>query len=169
MDTETTGDKLLPVTHAEAKEIAQRLINSHFRQEPHARVSIPARPDHDDDLRLVQYIAEQERALTAAPVDHARAEAWEPISTMPLCDDEMWFCRGDVFEGPRPPNADEADYWDWWCYAKPPKLPRLTGKPEGDDKLTRQNAEKYLAWLDAGNIGKHFDLERPLPASEDGA
>lgn len=47
------------ISHDEAGEIAKRLINSHFRLEPHARVSIPARPDYDDDLLILAYIEQQ--------------------------------------------------------------------------------------------------------------
>lgn len=50
-----------PISHDEAREIAQRLINSHFRRKPHARVSIPAKPDHDDDLLISAYIEQQRR------------------------------------------------------------------------------------------------------------
>lgn len=67
-----TNDALKPVTHMEAHEAAQRLINSHFRQEPHARVSIPARPDYDDDLRIMRYIEEQEARA------HPQADAPAP-------------------------------------------------------------------------------------------
>ena len=31
---------------------------------------------------------------------------------------------------------------------------------QGPSKLTRDRAVAYLAWLDAGNVGKHFDMER---------
>ena len=58
------------VPHSEAKEIAQRLINSHFHQEPCARVGIPARPNYDDDLLILAYIEQQESALKA---ERARA------------------------------------------------------------------------------------------------
>jgi hypothetical protein len=50
-----------PISHEEAYEVARRLTNSHFRREPCARVSIPARPDYDDDLLLIAYIKQQER------------------------------------------------------------------------------------------------------------
>lgn len=30
---------------------------------------------------------------------------------------------------------------------------------QGDTSLTKAEAQRYLAWLDAGNIGKHFGLE----------
>jgi hypothetical protein len=47
------------IDHDEAREIASRLINSHFRKEPQARVGIPARPDYDDDLLISTYICQQ--------------------------------------------------------------------------------------------------------------
>lgn len=53
-----------PISHAEAEQCAQRLINSHFRNSDHARVSIPARPDYDDDLVLLAYIHQQSRVAT---------------------------------------------------------------------------------------------------------
>lgn len=31
---------------------------------------------------------------------------------------------------------------------------------QGSSKLTREEAEAYLAWLDAGNVGTHFTMER---------
>jgi hypothetical protein len=63
MTTEEQGRRLAGISHEQARESAQRLINSHFRQEPHARVSIPARPGHDDDLIIMAYI--EQHAATA--------------------------------------------------------------------------------------------------------
>lgn len=48
-----------PVSHADAAEVAQRLINSHFRNGDGARISIPCRPDHDDDCLILAYIEQQ--------------------------------------------------------------------------------------------------------------
>jgi hypothetical protein len=48
------------ISHDEARESAQRLINSHFGSEPVARATIPANPDGDDDLILLAYIKQQE-------------------------------------------------------------------------------------------------------------
>ena len=31
---------------------------------------------------------------------------------------------------------------------------------QGPSHLTRQEAEKYLAWLDAGNVGTHYQVEK---------
>lgn len=54
-----------PISHDEAREAMQRLVNSHFNNPrdkyEHARMSIPANPDRDDDLVLSAYI-EQQRA-----------------------------------------------------------------------------------------------------------
>lgn len=49
------------ISHTEAREAMQRLVNSAFRNgsEP-ARFGIPARPDYDDDLVLSAYIRQQE-------------------------------------------------------------------------------------------------------------
>lgn len=61
---------------------------------------------------------------------------WQSIHTAPDSDDLLWFCRGDTFEGPRKHWFDDADYWDWWCYTKPPSLPTsssfLAPDPEAD-------------------------------------
>ncbi len=44
-------------THDEAKQILSRFNNSHWNNDgAHARYSIPARPDHDDDIKLSTYI-----------------------------------------------------------------------------------------------------------------
>ncbi len=37
----------------------------------------------------------------------------------------------------------------------------------GNSALTREEAERYLAWLDAGNIGKHFQMGQ-LPLEPEG-
>lgn len=73
MTDEPESEKLMPVTHMEAHDAAQRLINSHFRQEPGARVSIPARPDYDDDLRIMRYIEEQAARAPSPGEDDLRA------------------------------------------------------------------------------------------------
>lgn len=51
------------VPHDEAKQIAQRLINSAFGNDNRARFSIPCRPDHDDDCLIMAYIDQQTAAL----------------------------------------------------------------------------------------------------------
>jgi len=51
------------VPHVEATAIATRFCNSHFNNPPpaeHARVSIPANPERDDDLLLFAYIRQRE-------------------------------------------------------------------------------------------------------------
>lgn len=47
------------ISHSEAVDIARRLVNSHFGQEPGAIASIPAHPDYDDDLLIGAYIRQQ--------------------------------------------------------------------------------------------------------------
>lgn len=58
--TETQKMRGRPVTHAEARAAALRLINSHFRQPDGARCTIPRDP-MDDDILICDYIDEQEK------------------------------------------------------------------------------------------------------------
>lgn len=55
-----------PISHDEARAIADRLIASHFRKHDseNARITIPADPERDDDLLIGAYILQQ-RAATA--------------------------------------------------------------------------------------------------------
>jgi len=48
-----------PVTHEEARKSALRLINSHFHNPNGAIASIPVQTT-DDDVMIMDYIAEQE-------------------------------------------------------------------------------------------------------------
>ncbi len=53
-------DACYPVSHKEAQEILQRFFDGHFNNKgPGPRISIPARIDYDDDLRLHAYIRQQ--------------------------------------------------------------------------------------------------------------
>jgi hypothetical protein len=36
----------------------------------------------------------------------------------------------------------------------------------GHTSLSKVEAEKYLAWLDAGNVGTHFSMRTPRPAAK---
>lgn len=69
------------VTHEEARESARRLINSHFRQEPSARIGIPARPGYDDDLIITRYI-EQQQALATQPPPSAATMSVETAAAL---------------------------------------------------------------------------------------
>lgn len=61
-----------PVSHDEARAILSRFVNSHFKNPgEHARVSIPADPRRDDDLRMAAYIA-QCRARDAATTSNGQ-------------------------------------------------------------------------------------------------
>lgn len=64
-DAEATGE----VTVQEARAIAQRFINGHFNNagKEHPRVSIPADPKRDDDIRLMAFITQ---AVARRGVDH---------------------------------------------------------------------------------------------------
>jgi hypothetical protein len=68
------------ISHSEARESAQRLVNSHFHQEPHARIGIPARIDYDDDCLIYAYIEQQERKdtmKTVAEIVHDYSNSYE--------------------------------------------------------------------------------------------
>lgn len=60
------------ITHDEALEIARRLIAGSFRRDgerletkDQPRFSIPCRPDHDDDTRMLAYINQQKAEHSA--------------------------------------------------------------------------------------------------------
>lgn len=55
------------VGHDEAEAILHRFCNSHFGSGERARVSVPADPLRDDDVRLLAYIAQQRRADDERP------------------------------------------------------------------------------------------------------
>lgn len=56
-----------PISHDEAREAMQRLVNSAFRNgHERARFGIPARPDYDDDLVLSAYIKQQRERDTTS-------------------------------------------------------------------------------------------------------
>ena len=56
------------IPHAGAREAISRLVNSHFHNErEHGRFGIPARPDYDDDLVLMAYVAQREAAEASPP------------------------------------------------------------------------------------------------------
>lgn len=58
-----TWEYVRPVGHAEAKEVALRLIAGAFdREDSRPHFSIPCRPDHDDDCLILAYIFQQEIA-----------------------------------------------------------------------------------------------------------
>lgn len=37
---------------------------------------------------------------------------------------------------------------------------------QGTSSLTRTKAEQYLAWMDAGNIGRHYEFEKVIQHKE---
>lgn len=76
-----------PISHTEAREIAARLIHSMFRRDDadHARASIPANPDRDDDLLINAYIQQQEARDGVVAVDRDRDDGnFRPTAPDPL-------------------------------------------------------------------------------------
>lgn len=66
-------------THEEARDILSRFNASHFglSGREHARYSIPANPDRDDDIRLAAYIKAAEATSAALAQSAARIEELE--------------------------------------------------------------------------------------------
>lgn len=64
--------------------------------------------------RAVQWALSNRHRAPSAPRE------WQSIHTRPDTNDLMWFTRGDTVDGPRQPSPDDADCWDFWCYAKAP-------------------------------------------------
>jgi hypothetical protein len=57
------------IPHEEAREAVRRLVDGHFHNpgREHGRFGIPARPDYDDDLVLMAYVAQREAAEASPP------------------------------------------------------------------------------------------------------
>ncbi len=76
---------------------------------------------------MLEHVLETVAQQPGIDVEGMRKDAdrgkWQDIGTLPDCDDELWFAIGDSIEGPRAPQVDDADRWQWWCYAVPPPLP----------------------------------------------
>lgn len=161
-----TNDALKPVTHMEAHEAAQRLINSHFRQEPHARVSIPARPDYDDDLRIMRYIEEQEARA------HPQADA--PAPSLALAHEalrkrhcESW-CEGEgcanfddctALPGAPAPAASAVADEAWIRAEEAEACARMFAKFHWDAVLNEQIAAKIRSRIPAAEAAR-IEAER---------
>ena len=77
----------MKVSHEKAREIAQRYINYAFGNSGELpRHSIPARPDHDDDLLLMAYIEQQAGKLNVvSSKDHVSSgQVFVPLSPDPM-------------------------------------------------------------------------------------
>jgi hypothetical protein len=79
-----TPTKARRITPEEAREIALRFINGHFGNAgDKPRVSIPARPDYDDDIRLLAFI---DQYAAPKPVEEGAQKVYgwdESVGTPP--------------------------------------------------------------------------------------
>jgi|SRR5579862_2202137 len=92
------------ITHEEAREIVIRMCNSHFDNlGEHMRASIPADPKRDDDLRLAEYIRQQEAKDAIPSADKARG-----ISGLPMMPPGYRFVRGVLADGSDQPAPSSA-------------------------------------------------------------
>ena len=77
------------IMHNEARAIAHRFIDGHFRNKGEGpRVSIPARPEHDDDLRLTDYIDQQEAFEVEVEKVGRSVKAWADLTNRALQAEE---------------------------------------------------------------------------------
>lgn len=66
-----------PVTHDEARAILTRFANSHFKNPgERARISIPADPKRDDDLRMAAYIVQCRQLQARAEAAERERDQW---------------------------------------------------------------------------------------------
>lgn len=161
------------ISHDEAAEIAQRFINSHFRQEPHARISIPVRMDYDDDLLITAYI-EQQRALAReqagdgwkrrinelVEIINAGERLGTRINGRFILDrDRVWaFLQGDAptaAPSPAKPDAEPANYDLLHADAKARQRgENLDGSPRREtiphDASAEQLDDRFVAGWKAG-------------------
>jgi hypothetical protein len=55
---------------------------------------------------------------------------WQDMSTFSSGhDDLVWLCKGNSVDGPRAPQIDDPDVYEWWCLAEPPSLPQAALAP----------------------------------------
>lgn len=67
-----------PVTHDEARAILTRFANSHFKNPgERARISIPADPKRDDDLRMAAYIVQCRQLQARAEAAERERDQWK--------------------------------------------------------------------------------------------
>jgi hypothetical protein len=64
------------------------------------------------------------------PHGHGQQQ-WQDMSTFSSDhDDLVWLCKGDFVDGPRAPQIDDPDVYEWWCLAESPPLPRSAIKAD---------------------------------------
>lgn len=88
-------------------------------------------------------------ALQAIAQPNTVCTDWQPINTLDKAEDEVWLLKGgNVIDGPRHPEIDDADLYTHWANCRPPKLlkaaPIWDGKglpPIGCDVLIRHGRD----------------------------
>lgn len=102
----STIDRNRPISVNQAKDAAQRLINSHFRKPNSARMTIPAKVD-DDDILLMDYL--NQSALKWSKTKPGRAGLWL------YRDDSPGFAPGLMRIKERDIAADSVPNWFEWA------------------------------------------------------
>lgn len=57
----------------------------------------------------------------------------------------------------KPDRTGLARFYNAWCGASGSRIFTTYISYQGQSSLTRTEAQRYLAWLDAGNVGRHFE------------
>lgn len=89
-----------PVSHDEADEMVTRFVASHFNGRmgstgEHARITIPADPKRDDDLRMSAYVEQQREAeRQRLACDHKATWQLERYSSQDECSHTVLWCSG---------------------------------------------------------------------------
>lgn len=63
-------------------------------------------------------------------------------------------------------NSHLALYWNARCVASGPKVFVSYVSFQGSSSLTKNEALKYLSWLDAGNNGTHWRMKNAREVSQ---
>jgi hypothetical protein len=161
----TVGREYGHVSHSEARDIAGRLIAGAFRRDgerieddKRPKFSIPCRPEHDDDCRIVAYIKQQAALLPAAGVPeitHAMMDAGQKyldskclLGSFNLPETFRWFefWSAMLLAAPSPPSSG------WRSIDSAPRDPDLVilaGEKWGTGVLT--NLDHYtVSWQPDG-------------------
>lgn len=111
--TDSITDRAGVVSPAEAREILSRFCASHFRDtREHARISIPADPTRDDDIRMSVFIRQAEHLMAIqADFESLQADAAEVVRAIEEGDSGR---LKDAIEALRVGGRP-----DWWQLPEP--------------------------------------------------
>jgi hypothetical protein len=89
--------------------------------------------------------------------DDKPALPWRPINECPDSDDLYWFLRRDVIDGPRTPESDDIDYWDWFAPCEAPSTTPQPASVVSEDKAK----QAFTTWFCLNYPGPHTIISDP--------